>query len=459
MADRSSFATRVRSIPLRLTTQERSMLRVLEGALQVSEYTDKVDTVRRANKLNTIVQQLHDLFAVLSGLLHSIAPRSFVQGRSLADNAGLFANVFEVGRRHKIMNPDKMRTSYGKLMHMLQDTAQIDVRDAVGFDCIADVQTVEDALEELGLSALLGDDDLELATRTVAAEQGGAKQAAIARLCAWYGEGDKVRADTVERCVLSIADDTALTDFHVDPVDEMLGLLHANFGRGAPERPHFSLQISAGRHGARLSHSHSTQFMFVEQTLRLWREILSHISLMWGLAEGDMLDGSGYRLRDTGQGLHRLASAPQVSRFMQNVLHKLQAQAGGRWVGSSAVHMGDNDVPNALVWIDKYTQVPRLLGPVIATVRELERLVETPGVADYVSATFGSVDDCRKSILTDFFRHAFDGSGADNYYDAGSCIDGRLTSAWNWCQKLEKKSYCHLFKMAGFQGFDGSFKS
>lgn len=31
----------------------------------------------------------------------------------------------------------------------------------------------------------------------------------------------------------------------------------------------------------------------------------------------------------------------------------------------------------------------------------------------------------------DFFRSAFDGSGADNFFDAGSCIDGRLTSAWN----------------------------
>lgn len=34
-------------------------------------------------------------------------------------------------------------------------------------------------------------------------------------------------------------------------------------------------------------------------------------------------------------------------------------------------------------------------------------------------------------FLADFFRGAFDGSGADNFYDAGSCIDGRLTSAWN----------------------------
>ena len=43
-------------------------------------------------------------------------------------------------------------------------------------------------------------------------------------------------------------------------------------------------------------------------------------------------------------------------------------------------------------------------------------------------------------------------------FDAGSCIDGRLTSAWNWGSKIEKKNYHPIFKVAGFVGFDGEFK-
>ena len=48
-------------------------------------------------------------------------------------------------------------------------------------------------------------------------------------------------------------------------------------------------------------------------------------------------------------------------------------------------------------------------------------------------------------------------AGADNFFDAGSCIDGRLTSAWNWCSKLEQKEYFPVFLLTGFTGFDGEF--
>jgi len=44
---------------------------------------------------------------------------------------------------------------------------------------------------------------------------------------------------------------------------------------------------------------------------------------------------------------------------MQQLLKDLQSQVGA-WVGSSMIHMGDHNVPNALTFIDKYNQVRRL---------------------------------------------------------------------------------------------------
>ena len=37
-----------------------------------------------------------------------------------------------------------------------------------------------------------------------------------------------------------------------------------------------------------------------------------------------------------------------------------------------------------------------------------------------------------------------------------SCIDGRLTSAWNWCSQLQTKHFYPIFKLAGFTSFDGT---
>lgn len=45
-----------------------------------------------------------------------------------------------------------------------------------------------------------------------------------------------------------------------------------------------------------------------------------------------------------------------------------------------------------------------------------------------------------------------------NLLPAGSCIDGRLTSLWNWASQIEKKPYYNLFKLGGFTGFDGDFQ-
>lgn len=401
------FAERAAVTPLRLTPLERSKLRVLEGALAVSEYTDKVDVVSfRQDKGARIQQQLGDMLAVMSGLTVSSLPKqghAIVQGRSFSDNAAFFAEVFEIGRRFKIMNPDEMRATHGKLLYMLQDTELPEIRRALRFSCVRPILTVQAELEQMGALGLLEDGDLPLAVAPVLPGDEAARKAeAAARLVARYGGEDEALAPRLERVLLSIGDDEALTLAHVRPVERMLALLQANFDPREAGGGH-SLQISSGRNGARLSHSHAAQYAYVHQSLCLWREILSRLSHTWSLAEADLLEGaprgrafhatacmhaftrgrwraakrplagehrraplasgSGYRLRDTGQGMHRVQGAPRVGRFMQAVLVKLQAEASGGWVGSSAVHLGDNDVPNALVWIDKYTQVRPPLAP------------------------------------------------------------------------------------------------
>ena len=75
---------------------------------------------------------------------------------------------------------------------------------------------------------------------------------------------------------------------------------------------------------------------------------------LWTLAEQDLLEPSSpYTLKDTGQGLQRVQECPRISKAMREIVHRVQEQSGG-WVGSSVVHLGDNNVPNSLIFIDKY---------------------------------------------------------------------------------------------------------
>ena len=63
------FVKRAQYIPLRLTLSERKFLRLLEAALQVSEYTDRIDTFVYGSKVKRIVAQIRELCAILSGLV------------------------------------------------------------------------------------------------------------------------------------------------------------------------------------------------------------------------------------------------------------------------------------------------------------------------------------------------------------------------------------------------------
>lgn len=128
------FVERAKFIPIRLTFTERKFLRLLEAALNVSEYTDKIDTLGFGqSKAKRIVHQIRELCAILSGLVLSA---DYKQGQELFTDRDFAANdefyqfIFELGRRHKIMNPDKMRTTYGKLIYLLQASRNLNLRPA-----------------------------------------------------------------------------------------------------------------------------------------------------------------------------------------------------------------------------------------------------------------------------------------------------------------------------------------
>jgi Protein of unknown function (DUF2009) len=250
-----------------------------------------------------------------------------------------------------------------------------------------------------------------------------------------------------------------------EPVQKMCQLLHQYFSPSTIEKD-FSLAISVGRSGARLTHNHARQFQYVDQSLTLWSLIMHDIYQMWYLADQDLLS-SFHVLRDTGQGLNRVQKCPTIGRAMASIISRAQGALGGGWVGSSVVHLGDHNgipwrrwlilVPNALHFIDKYNQVPRILNPMVLAIEGIDRIARDPFIYRYIEECFGGIDTLKKSthgpcranlaILADFFKHAFDGSGADSYFDAGSCIDGRLTSAWNYANTISKKIYYPVFQM------------
>ncbi|TMW63864.1 hypothetical protein Poli38472_002805 [Pythium oligandrum] len=456
-------------IPLRLTEDERAQFNLLDASLNVSEYTDKVDVLSYRSPVKRVIQELKEVLSTVSGMMVATDFRKgkrLVLNNKFEDNDTFFREVFEIGRRYKIMNPERMRNNYGKMIYMLQDASMREIKNYLGFSCVGPIQTVKSFLKKRHALDLLKDRRCVTATAVFSStslEDDEAKpedflqekQRAIDELVRDYASSS-LSANDIRLVLASIDDSQSYLVSNRTPIIRMIKYLNKFF---QPDRiePNFSLEIRAGRNGARLSHSHASQYEYVLQSLLLWRNITTAMLRLWWAIEEDLLEGSAYRLRDTGQGLNRVQHAPKTSNLVHRILHQTQ-KLRPRWVGSSVVHLGDHNVPNALMFIDKYTQVSRILSPIVNTLDEIANLAEHPDTKAYIM-DFGGREELQKQILCDFFKHGFDGSGADNFFDAGSCIDGRLTSAWNWCSKIEKKPFFHVFLMAGFVGFDGQFES
>lgn len=66
--------------------------------------------------------------------------QQLVKDHDFKHNSAFFQAMFEIGRRHKIMNPEKMRSEYGKLLYILQDSNQPHVQELLEFSLVAPIK-------------------------------------------------------------------------------------------------------------------------------------------------------------------------------------------------------------------------------------------------------------------------------------------------------------------------------
>lgn len=63
------------------------------------------------------------------------SPQELLESKDYAQFETFYRQMFEIARRHKIMNPEKMRTEYGKLIYLLQDSVSPTVQPHLSFSC------------------------------------------------------------------------------------------------------------------------------------------------------------------------------------------------------------------------------------------------------------------------------------------------------------------------------------
>lgn len=387
----------------------------------------------------------------------------------------LLEELFEIIRRHKRLNPFDHRGDYGKLLMLLQDVQKPSIKQQLGINSslVIPCQTVRSALESIECLDLLDDPDLLGKYLRV---KGPTKKEGMNLLINRYGGDDPSKRAVVERCLYSADDVRQLTLSSIGPLTELFTYVKEEFEPMAPGSV-YNISIRSGSGGALFTHNHLTHCYYVEESLILWETVQRRILSLWEAAEDDMLvDSNGsYEFVNTGQGFHRVCRAPKSYNAMSGCVRFAHDLMGG-WIGIKVIHLGDRDVPNPLVFIDKYTMIPRIVQPIVTTLHQLRHIfgddgtksqeesptnderaeakpgeeIHYPGLRSLLKAKYGSYEELRMLILCDFFKHAFDGSGSDG----GSCIDGRLTSAWNWCHQLSKKPYYDAFVLTGFTGFD-----
>ena len=93
--------------------------------------------------------------------------QDLIKDKDFETNASFFQTAFEIGWRHKVMNPEKMRAEYGKMIYLLQDLTE-EVGELLGFKLVKPMRTAHALLAEKNGLAMLDDALMHQATAEIA---------------------------------------------------------------------------------------------------------------------------------------------------------------------------------------------------------------------------------------------------------------------------------------------------
>ena len=178
---------RCKFYPIRLTLHERKYMRLVENALNVSEYTDHVDILSWKSKTGRIQAQLKELCAILCGLVIACdynEGQKLLSEKNYEDNQEFFQKIFEITRRHKIRNPEKLRNVYGKLVHVLMDAQNPTIDELMGFRVVSNLNTVHSFLKRNDALHILIDDYALIMDATTEIESIGKQRKFLDNNCA-----------------------------------------------------------------------------------------------------------------------------------------------------------------------------------------------------------------------------------------------------------------------------------
>ena len=340
-----------------------------------------------------------------------------VRDNELGDAIAAFKRLAEIARRYKIANPEARGAEYGKLLYTVQDFYLKVLGDDDGEEddggekgegegggeqaaplvSHVHITTIADRMAEHGVShELLSDPRIAVATTPVPRlsctselnEALNRKMKVVKQLAKKYAAQPHCSEskEHVKQVMYALDDRNVGVAQNAAPVATMIALLKKYFSPGKVDECGLArcLAIHEGVDGSRLTHEHEKQYHYVLQSLTFWKHVLTDMSHLWVTMEGDMLQ-TEYTLAHTGQGVNRIVHCPALYKEVQAVLEKAKQELGG-WVGSSRIHMGDHQVPNGLHFIDKYTQIPSILQPILRTLSNLDAIkADDPVEADCIS--------------------------------------------------------------------------